>query len=110
MMLGASTTVRSGKRISTCAGSPGAGDHRGQPGPDPGVLPDTAADGPGQHPVPGLGDARLRRLPRVVNGTSAPRRTSYRSRVQPTLIVQSPTRAITSTVPPRASTYPRTAP
>ena len=40
----------------------------------------------------------------VINGTSAPRRTNYRSRVQATLIVQSPTRAMTSTVPPRAST------
>ena len=41
--------------------SSGTGDHRGQPGPHPGVLPDPAPDGPGQRPVPGLGDGRLRR-------------------------------------------------
>ena len=37
-------------------------------------------------------------------GTGA---TNYRSRAQATLIVQSPTRAMTSTVPPRASTWRR---
>ena len=36
--------------------SQGPGHHRGQPGPHPGVLPDPAPDGPGQRPVPGLGD------------------------------------------------------
>ena len=36
---------------------PGPGDHRGQPRPDPGVLPDSAADGPGQRAMPGLGNA-----------------------------------------------------
>ena len=39
----------------------GPGHHRGQPRSHPGVLPDPAADGPGERPVPGLGDKRLSR-------------------------------------------------
>ncbi len=39
----------------------GPGHHRGQPRSHPGVLPDPAADGPGERPVPGLGDGRLSR-------------------------------------------------
>jgi predicted RecB family nuclease len=38
---------------------PGPGDHRGQPGPDPRVLPHTAADGPGERAMPGLGNALI---------------------------------------------------
>ena len=45
----------------------GPGHHRGQPGSHPGVLPDPAPDGPGERPVPGLGDAGLRRLPRATH-------------------------------------------
>ncbi len=39
--------------------SPGPGDHRGQPGPDPRVLPNPSPDGPSERPVPGLGIARV---------------------------------------------------
>jgi hypothetical protein len=34
----------------------GPGDHRGQPGPDPGVLPDTTPGVAGERAVPGLGN------------------------------------------------------
>jgi hypothetical protein len=43
--------------------SQGHGHHRRQPRPSRRALPDTTPDAPGQRPVPGLGNRRMRRLP-----------------------------------------------
>ncbi len=50
----------------------GAGHHRGQPRPGPGVLPDPVPDDPGQRPVPGVGAGSAARC--SSRPSAAPRR------------------------------------